>query len=144
MELLKDIDLGALPTGPQGPKGDKGDQGPQGIQGPIGPRGETGLSGKDGGVGPQGPVGPKGDTGPAGKDGSNGLSAYQVWLNSGHSGTEDDFFNYLKGIRGGIVVQSALKVPMVKKVPKGFKVLSVKLDHVVYRGQKVIKDVQYI
>ena len=63
MELLKDIDLGALPTGPQGPKGDKGDQGPQGIQGPAGPKGdkgEQGPVGKDGATGPQGPIGPAG------------------------------------------------------------------------------------
>ena len=78
----------AGPVGPQGPKGDKGDTG---NVGPAGPKGDTGL---------QGPIGPKGDRGSVGKDGSNGLSAYQVWLNSGHSGTEDDFFNYLKGSKG--------------------------------------------
>lgn len=117
----------AGPVGPQGPKGDKGDtgnvgpagpKGDTGLQGPIGPQGPRGENGKDGAIGPvgpqgeqgpagpkgdkgdQGPIGPKGDKGSAGNDGSDGLSAYQVWLNSGHSGTEDDFFNYLKGSKG--------------------------------------------
>lgn len=52
-----------------GPKGDKGDQGPQG---------ETG---------------PKGDHGPAGQDGK---SAYQVWLDLGNAGSEQDFIDSLK------------------------------------------------
>lgn len=127
------------PKGPQGLKGDKGDtgkstyqvwldagnkgtetdfinslkgaKGDKGDQGPIGPRGETGLPGKDGSVGPQGP---KGDIGPSGKDGSNGLSAYQVWLNNGHSGTEDDFFNYLKGAKG-------IQGPIGKTGPRGIQ-----------------------
>lgn len=52
-----------------GPKGDKGDQGPQG---------ETG---------------PKGDPGPAGQDGK---SAYQIWLDLGNTGSEQDFIDSLK------------------------------------------------
>ena len=85
------------PQGPIGPKGDKGDpgsQGPQGIQGPIGKTGPTGLQGpkgETGATGSQGPVGPKGDT---------GKSAYQVWLEAGHSGSENDFINFLKGAKG--------------------------------------------
>lgn len=47
-------------------------------------------------------VGPKGDPGPAGKDGLNGhngkdgKSAYQIWLDLGNSGSEQDFINSLK------------------------------------------------
>ena len=37
------------------------------------------------------PSGPKGDT---------GKSAYQVWLDSGHTGTQTDFINFLKGPKG--------------------------------------------
>lgn len=85
------------PAGPQGPKGDKGDTG---SVGPQGPKGDTGPAGPKGDKGDQGPIGPKGDKGSVGKDGSDGLSAYQVWLNSGYSGTEDDFFSYLKGSKG--------------------------------------------
>lgn len=32
-----------------------------------------------------------------GVDGKDGESAYEVWLNAGHSGTEDDFLQWLKG-----------------------------------------------
>ncbi len=31
------------------------------------------------------------------KDGKDGLSAYQIWLNAGNSGTEDDYLRSLKG-----------------------------------------------
>ncbi|MEY2869891.1 MAG: hypothetical protein RIR01_2393 [Bacteroidota bacterium] len=69
------------PRGKQGPKGATGTgvavPGPQGIQGPAGP---------------QGPGGAKGDT---------GLSAYQVWLAQGNTGTQQDFLNSLKGTNGG-------------------------------------------
>ena len=57
-------------------KGDKGDPGP------IGP------------TGPQGPVGPKGDPG------ANGKSAYEIWLEEGHTGSEEDFLNAIKGPTG--------------------------------------------
>lgn len=33
-------------------------------------------------------------------DGQNGKSAYEIWLESGHSGTNDDFINSLKGQDG--------------------------------------------
>lgn len=32
--------------------------------------------------------------------GGNGLSAYEIWLNDGHTGTESDFLNWLKGKDG--------------------------------------------
>ncbi|GAA4652539.1 hypothetical protein GCM10023116_48230 [Kistimonas scapharcae] len=35
-----------------------------------------------------------------GLDGTDGLSAYQVWLNNGGSGTEQDFIDSLKGVPG--------------------------------------------
>lgn len=35
-----------------------------------------------------------------GPQGEQGLSAYQVWLNAGNTGTEQDFFNSLKGNTG--------------------------------------------
>ena len=64
----------------KGEKGDKGDKGEQGLQGE---KGETGA---------QGPQGEKGDTGEDGK------SAYQIWLDNGHEGTEEDFLDWLKGL----------------------------------------------
>lgn len=100
-ETGKDGSIG--PVGPQGEKGDTGLVGPKGDQGPAGPKGDKGDQGPQGERGPQGiqgPIGPKGERGSVGKDGSDGLSTYQVWLDNGHSGTEDDFFNYLKGPKG--------------------------------------------
>ena len=141
MELLKDIDLGALPTGPQGPKGDKGDRGPQGIQGPAGPRGETGLAGSVGATGPQGPKGDKGDTGPQGpvgetgatgsvgprgpkgdkgEQGPAGKSAYQSWLDNGNKGTELDFTIAMKG-RPGIQGPQGERGPQGPVGPAGPK-----------------------
>jgi len=60
----------------QGPRGDKGDTGPQGLQG---------LPGTDG---------------VDGTDGLNGKSAYEIWLDQGNSGTEQDFLDSLKGEQG--------------------------------------------
>ena len=97
------------PIGPAGPKGDKGERGPQGYVGPAGPKGDTGsagpmgprgIQGPKGDKGPQGIQGPKGDTGATGATGQNGKSAYQVWLEAGHSGSENDFINSLKGPKG--------------------------------------------
>ena len=95
-------------------KGDKGERGPQGLQGPVGPqgpkgeRGEVGLQGEKGDTGLQGDKGDKGDPGERGadgkdgrdgidgKNGQDGKSAYQIWLDLGNSGSEQDFINSLK------------------------------------------------
>ena len=63
----------------QGPQGPEGTQGPTGAQGPIGP------------AGPTGPEGQVGETGPS------GLSAYEIWLSNGHSGSQQDFLTSLQG-----------------------------------------------
>lgn len=91
------------PQGPQGPQGLQGEQGPIGLTGPQGPAGQNGI---DGAVGPQGPIGltgPQGIQGPAGLNGTNGidgLSAYQIWLNNGNTGTEAQFLASLQGAQG--------------------------------------------
>lgn len=41
--------------------------------------------------------GAKGDIGPTGANGIDGKSAYQIWLDKGNTGTEQDFLNSLKG-----------------------------------------------
>ena len=74
----------------KGEKGDKGDQGEQGIQGEKGDKGDQGEQGI------QGEKGDKGDQGEAGKDGSDGKSAYEIWLEVGNVGTEEDFLEWLK------------------------------------------------
>ena len=111
--------------GATGPQGATGAQGPAGNDGADGlsayevwlSQGNTGteadflnsLQGADGATGPQGPAGNDGATGPqgapgaqgpAGNDGSDGLSAYEVWLSQGNTGTEADFLNSLQGADG--------------------------------------------
>ena len=36
----------------------------------------------------------------AGKDGADGKSAYEIWLEEGHSGSKSDFLEWLKGDKG--------------------------------------------
>jgi hypothetical protein len=63
-----------------------------------------------------------------GVDGKDGESAYEVWLHAGHSGSEDDFLQWLKGDTepfgdvvtsidaGGIMAGTSLKGKTVKDV----------------------------
>jgi uncharacterized protein (TIGR02145 family) len=44
--------------------------------------------------------GPQGPAGQNGANGQNGLSAYQIWLNAGNSGSEADFLASLQGPAG--------------------------------------------
>lgn len=60
-------------------KGEQGETGPQGIKGDTGPQGVQGENGTDG---------------------ENGLSAYEIALNNGFSGTEAEWLASLKGERG--------------------------------------------
>ena len=83
--------------GIQGPKGDKGEQGEQGIQGPKGDKGEQGEQGIQG---PKGDKGEQGEQGTNGEDGQDGKSAYQIWLDEGNVGTEQDFLESIKGEKG--------------------------------------------
>lgn len=75
-------------------KGAKGDQGVKGDQGIQGFKGDTGLKGD------KGATGATGATGPAGADGANGLSAYEVWLAEGNTGTRTQYIASLKGEKG--------------------------------------------
>lgn len=118
--------------GDQGPKGDTGDQGPQGIQGIQGIQGETGPKGDQGIQGPkgdtgatgpagpqgdqgiQGPMGPKGDTGAKGADGyngTNGISAYEVAVVNGFTGTETEWLASLEGPQGPAGADSTVPGP---------------------------------
>lgn len=64
----------------RGPQGNVGPQGPQGIQGIQGPPGEVTLTEEQIEV-------LKGDP---------GASAYEIWLENGHTGTEQDFLTWLQ------------------------------------------------
>lgn len=105
-------DIGA--TGPQGIQGPKGEDGNQGPRGETGPQGEQGIPGKDGfnpianisqtDEGALISITDKTGTTTAilkkGEDGANGKSAYEIWLENGNSGTEQDFLMSLKGNDG--------------------------------------------
>ncbi|HAH17805.1 MAG TPA: hypothetical protein DCL29_02165 [Eubacterium sp.] len=63
----------------RGPRGERGEQGPAGPEGPQGPMGEVILT-------PEQTAALKGD---------QGKSAYDIWIEQGHTGTEEDFLNWL-------------------------------------------------
>ena len=100
--------------GPEGPAGPQGEQGPAGAQGEQGDVGQTGPAGNDGVAGPQGEQGPAGAQGEQGAqgipgiggegsdgaDGQDGLTAYEVWINLGNTGTEQEFMDSLVGAQG--------------------------------------------
>lgn len=58
------------------------------------------IKGDKGDKGDRGNDGSPGAPGSPGRDGTDGKSAYQIWLDNGHSGTETDFLNSLKGAKG--------------------------------------------
>ena len=74
--------------------------GPEGPQGPAGENGIDGANGVNGMDGADGADGANGVNGMDGADGADGLSAYEVWLTHGNTGTEDDFFASLTGPEG--------------------------------------------
>jgi hypothetical protein len=90
------------PAGPQGEQGDVGQTGPAGEQGPAGPQGEQGPAGAQGEQGAQGipGIGGEGSVGPEGAAGQDGLTAYEVWVNLGNTGTEQEFIDFLVGEQG--------------------------------------------
>lgn len=73
------------------------------VRGPPGRDGRDGTNGRDGADGADGLDGKDGKDGADGKDGENGdpgLSAYQVWLAAGNTGSVDDYLASLKGADG--------------------------------------------
>ena len=72
-------------------KGEKGEQGPKGEDGTDGTNGTNGKDGADGAPGKDG------KDGAPGKDGK---SAYEIWKENGHDGTEAEFLEWLKGAAG--------------------------------------------
>lgn len=75
----------------------RGEKGDRGEKGSIGPQGEPGVQG------PQGVAGTNGIDGRDGKDGTNGtngLSAYEIAVQQGFSGTVDEWLSSLIGEKG--------------------------------------------
>ena len=98
-------------TGLTGPQGDQGEDST--VPGPSGPQGETGPAGATGVAGPTGPPGSQGAPGNDGIDGENGedgLSAYEIWINAGNTGSEADFLASLTGPAGADGVDGSFPV----------------------------------
>ena len=113
MALVLSCALVACTKGDTGDRGANGTNGQDGIDGKSAyqiwlDNGNTGteadfltwLKGKDGTNGLNGKDGKDGTNGTNGQDGINGKSAYQIWLDNGHTGTEADFLTWLKGKDG--------------------------------------------
>ena len=90
------------PIGLSGPAGANGINGTNGIDGAVGPQGLIGLTGATGPQGPQGVGGTNGTNGtngidgaqgPQGPAGQNGLSAYELAVQNGYSGTEQQWLS---------------------------------------------------
>lgn len=71
-----------------------------GKPGPKGADGKVVYYGSDGVTGAQGATGSTGATGATGAQGTPGKSAYQLWLEAGNTGTENDFLVSLIGPAG--------------------------------------------
>lgn len=83
-----------------------------GLPGRDGRDGEPGKNGEKGDVGPQGPQGIQGEQGP---QGPQGLSAYQVAVNNGFSGSESEWIQSLKGADGKVPDISPVSTELKKK-----------------------------
>ncbi len=84
--------------GNDGVDGTNGVDGTDGTNGTDGVDGLPGTDGTDGAQGPQGPQGEPGADGTIGLQGPvgiDGVSAYEIWIELGNTGTETDFINSL-------------------------------------------------
>ena len=85
------------------------------IPGLPGRDGRDGTPGKDGEKGEIGPQGPQGIQGEQGPQGPQGLSAYQVAVNNGFSGSESEWIKSLKGADGKVPDISPISIELKKK-----------------------------
>lgn len=83
-----------------------------GLPGRDGRDGEPGKNGEKGEAGPQGPQGIQGEQGP---QGPQGLSAYQVAVNNGFSGSESEWIQSLKGADGKVPDISPIAIELKRK-----------------------------
>lgn len=85
------------------------------IPGLPGRDGRDGTPGKNGEKGEAGPQGPQGIQGEPGAQGPQGLSAYQVAVNNGFSGSESEWIKSLKGADGKVPDISPVSTELKKK-----------------------------
>ncbi|GIN71134.1 hypothetical protein J14TS2_16090 [Bacillus sp. J14TS2] len=90
-------DFSDLIDGVEGPQGEKGNPGPQGEPGI---QGEPGVDGEQGPQGEPGTAGKDGEQGPKGDPGADGKSAYDIAVEKGFEGTDEDWLESLKGPKG--------------------------------------------
>lgn len=83
-----------------------------GLPGRDGRDGTPGKNGEKGEAGPQGPQGIQGEQGP---QGPQGLSAYQVAVNNGFSGSESEWIQSLKGADGKVPDISPIAIELKRK-----------------------------
>ena len=105
-DLILDI------TMPKGLKGEKGDTGLQGERGPQGPRGERGF---------------QGEQGIPGISGAPGKSAYEIAVEKGFTGSEDDWLAHLKEYTislelGDVTVGTEPDVSLTKTSDTSYKI----------------------
>lgn len=89
-----------------------------GLPGRDGRDGTPGKNGEKGEAGPQGPQGIQGEPGPQGPQGPQGvqgLSAYQVAVNNGFSGSESEWIKSLKGADGKVPDISPISIELKRK-----------------------------
>ena len=98
--FIDGVDTQVKAQGAQGDQGDKGDKGDTGEQGPKGDQGETGPQGPQGEQGEEGPQGPQGEQGEQGPAGEDGKSAYEIAVENGFEGTEEEWLESLHGSDG--------------------------------------------
>lgn len=55
-----------------------------------------------------GPIGPQGPAGPQGPTGASGLSAYQIAIQNGFSGTQSEWLDTIQGVEGDSAYQVAI------------------------------------
>ncbi|MFC0926000.1 hypothetical protein ACFGXQ_05890 [Pasteurella multocida] len=91
-EEIQTISRAKGEQGPPGPSGPPGVQGSPGIQGPPGPSGPPGIQGPPG---PSGLQGIQGLPGPSGENGLNGKSAYEIAVQNGFVGSEQEWLETL-------------------------------------------------
>lgn len=83
-----------------------------GLPGRDGRDGEPGKNGEKGEAGPQGPQGIPGELGP---QGPQGLSAYQVAVNNGYTGSESEWVESLRGKDGKVPDISPIAIELKRK-----------------------------
>lgn len=94
-ENIEELEAPPIYVGIKGERGERGERGEQGIQGERGEQGIQGIQGERGIQGIQGIQGERGEQGIQGIQGERGYSAYELVVQHGYEGTEEEFVQIL-------------------------------------------------